>query len=123
MPCSRAREATESPSAITARNSTGLGFCNGWKLLVDLPTPLAATDNLDAIRAYLQPAHTAVDYVSNAGFSWQDDFDNDPASASYNPIPMVADGSTPISRVRCSRQISYWCRASPCRPLRARARI
>jgi len=90
--------ATESPTAITPRNATTLGFCNGWKMLVDLPTPLAATDNLDAIRSYLQPMHTAVDYVSASGtFSWQDDFDNDSASASYNPIPMVADGSTPIA--------------------------
>ncbi len=89
---------TEAPDTTAAINSTTTNYCNGWNLLVDLPAPGLSTAS-DDIRAFLQPMATAVDYVSDGsgGFSWQDHFDNDPESATYNPVPMIADGSTPIN--------------------------
>ena len=86
------------PASTSPNNSTTTNYCNGWNLLVDLPAPGLTTDT-DDIRAFLQPMATAVDYVDDGGgsFSWQDNFDNDPASATYNPVPMIADGATPIN--------------------------
>jgi hypothetical protein len=84
--------ATTSPDPVDP-----LTYCDGWKLLVDLPEPIVTSD-LDKVRHYLQDTATAVDWLSDGagGFSWVDDFDEDPASGTYNPVPMVADGSTPI---------------------------
>ena len=89
---------TSAPVATSANNTTTTNYCNGWNLLVDLPAPGLSSES-DDIRAFLQPMATAVDYVSDGsgGFSWQDHFDNDPESATYNPVPMIADGSTPIN--------------------------
>ncbi len=71
-------------------------YCNGWNLLEDLPGPTDST-NLSAIRTFLEPMTSAVQYESNSGFSWVDSFDNDPASPDYDPVPMIADGTTPIN--------------------------
>ena len=89
---------SSAPADTSDNNSTTTNYCNGWNLLVDLPVPGITTDT-DDIRAFLQPMATAVDYVSEGGgaFSWQDNFDGDPESATYNPIPMIADGATPIN--------------------------
>jgi len=89
---------TSAPAATSEYNSTTTNYCNGWNLLVDLPAP-GLTSDTDDIRAFLQPMATAVDYMADGGgsFYWQDDFDNDPASATYNPVPMIADGATPIN--------------------------
>jgi hypothetical protein len=74
-----------------------LTYCDGWKLLVDLPDPIITSD-LDNVRHYLQDTATAVQWLSDGlgGFTWSDSFDEDPASPTFNPVPMVADGSTPI---------------------------
>lgn len=88
-----------SPPAVTSpNNTTTTNYCNGWNLLTDLPVPGDGTD-FASIRSFLEPMSSAVDYLSDGagGFSWQDDFDNDPASPTYNPVPMVADGATPIN--------------------------
>ena len=89
---------SSAPVDTSDYNSTTTNYCNGWNLLVDLPAPALNTD-IDDIRAFLQPMATAVDYVSDGGgsFSFQDNFDNDPLSATYNPVPMIADGATPIN--------------------------
>ncbi len=89
---------SSAPSTTSANNSTTTNYCNGWNLLVDLPAPQAPTE-IDDIRSFLQPMATAVDYVADGGgsFSWQDNFDNDPSSPTYNPVPMIADGATPIN--------------------------
>ncbi len=71
------------------------GYCNGWNLLEDLPTPAGAT-NVDDIAAWLEPMYSAVDYEPNgASFDWVPMYDNNPASPDYDPVPVVADGSTP----------------------------
>ena len=74
-------------------------FCNGWNLLENLPSPTGTT-NLDTIRTFLEPMHSAVKYESDGsgGFAWREEFDNDPeTTGTYNPIPMVAHGYTPIN--------------------------
>jgi hypothetical protein len=73
-------------------------FCNGWRLLVDLPEPIITSD-LDKVRHYLENTSTAVDFLSDGAgtFQFRDNFDEDPASGTYNPVPMVADGRTPIA--------------------------
>ena len=73
-------------------------FCNGWKLLVDLPDPIITSD-LDNVRNYLERSSTAVELLSDGAGTFQfiDNFDEDPASGAYNPVPMVADGRTPIA--------------------------
>ncbi len=74
-------------------------YCNGWNLLENLPTPTGSS-NLDTIRAFLEPMHSAVKYQKDGAgaFAWVEDFDNDSeTSGTYNPIPMVADGTTPIN--------------------------
>jgi hypothetical protein len=73
-------------------------YCDGWKLLVDLPEPIITSD-LDQVRHFLQDTSTAVDYLSDGAgtFAWSPNFDQDPASGTYNPVPMVADGATPIA--------------------------
>ncbi|HSN57498.1 MAG TPA: hypothetical protein VLT32_22705, partial [Candidatus Sulfomarinibacteraceae bacterium] len=91
--------ATEAPGSVSGYNHSldSNPYCNGWNLLEDLPAP-AETTNLDEILAFLEPMHSAVKYEVSGGTPiWVDDYDNDPASASYNPVPMVADGSTPIN--------------------------
>jgi hypothetical protein len=72
-------------------------YCTGWKLLVDLPEPIITSD-LDSVRHFLQDTATAVDLLSDGAgtFTWSDNFDEDPLSGTYNPVPMVADGATPI---------------------------
>jgi len=73
------------------------GYCDGWKLQVDLPPPGVPVD-MTEVQSVLEPMSSAVDLVNDSGtFSWQDDFDPDPNSASYNPIPIVTDGATPIA--------------------------
>ena len=73
-------------------------FCNGWKLLVDLPEPIITSD-LDKVRHYLQSSSTAVEFLSDGAgnFQFLDHFDEDETSGTYNPVPMVADGKTPIA--------------------------
>ena len=73
-------------------------FCNGWKLLVDLPEPIITSD-LDEVRHFLQSTSTAVEFLSDGAgtFEFLDHFDEDPLSGTYNPVPMVADGKTPIA--------------------------
>jgi type IV pilus assembly protein PilY1 len=90
---------TEAPAAVSSYNHSldANPYCNGWNLLADLPAP-AGTTNLDTILAYLEPMQSAVDYESASGaFSWVADYDNDPLSVDFNPVPMIADGSTPIN--------------------------
>jgi Tfp pilus tip-associated adhesin PilY1 len=76
----------------------GTTFCNGWQLLVDLPEPIIGSD-LDKVRHYLENTSTAVEFLSDGAgtFQFLDNFDEDPASGTYNPVPMVADGRTPIN--------------------------
>ena len=85
--------ATTAPTPLDATT-----YCNGWKLLVDLPEPIITSD-LDKVRHYLQSSSTAVEYLSDGAGNFQfiDNFDEDPASGTYNPVPMVADGRTPIA--------------------------
>ncbi len=71
-------------------------YCNGWNLLEDLPGPSDPT-NFDDVRRFLDPMTSAVKYQSSSGFSWVDSFDNDPVSPNYDPVPLVADGTTPIN--------------------------
>jgi len=73
-------------------------YCDGWKLLVDLPGPSFSPD-LDKVRHYLQDTASAVDYLSDGAgtFSFSPNFDEDPDSGTYNPVPMVADGRTPVA--------------------------
>ena len=90
---------TEAPASVSSYNHSADSnpYCNGWNLLEDLPGPTGTT-NVEDIKRFLEPMTSAVKYESSGGtFSWVDDFDNDPASATYNPLPMVADGSTPIN--------------------------
>jgi hypothetical protein len=85
--------------------------CNGWSLAVDLPPPNApAGDNVPELQAFLQPMSTAIDLIDDEGgpdcdinpvlgsddLCWQDSFDSDPASLTYDPIPFVTFGATPI---------------------------
>lgn len=86
-------------SSGTNSDNTSTPWCNGWNLLVDLPAYNATVDNLDTIRAYLEPMASAVEWRADGsgGLSWQDTYNQDPASASFNPIPVVARGSTPIN--------------------------
>ena len=73
-------------------------YCDGWKLLVDLPDPIGTSD-IAKVSHFLQDTATAVDFLSDGAgtFTFVDDFDEDDASATYNPVPMVADGATPIA--------------------------
>jgi hypothetical protein len=73
--------------------------CDGWKELVPLPGPLAASGaNRDAMTAFLRPMASSVEwYDDGATTYWQRDFDNDPTSATYNPNPLTAVGGTPIA--------------------------
>jgi len=73
-------------------------YCDGWKLLVDLPDVIGTSD-LAKVSHFLQDTATAVDFLSDGGggFTWSPDYDEDEASATYNPVPMVADGATPIA--------------------------
>jgi len=79
------------------------GFCNGWRVLVDLPDPTASAGaNVGDMRKFLEPIATAVQYeddgnVYTADAAFVDTFDNDPASLDYNPIPLVASGTTPLA--------------------------
>ena len=59
----------------------------------------SVTSDTAKVSHYLQDTATAVDFLSDGagGFSWSPDYDEDPASATYNPVPMVADGATPIA--------------------------
>ena len=85
------------PTDSDPRNITGDGYCNGWNLLVDLPPP-NTTSNVSEMQAFLEPMASAVDLLNDGtDLVWQDDFDPDPASATYNPIPIVTDGTTPIA--------------------------
>jgi len=89
---------TTEPATTSANNTAGTNYCNGWKLLVDLPAPFTVSD-IDKVKMYLQSTSTAVKLLNDGSdnFSWQDSFDNDPASGAFDPIPMVADGATPIN--------------------------
>jgi hypothetical protein len=87
-----------------ARNvsSPASTFCDGMNLKVDLPPPASAITNIDDVRAFLQPAASSVDFVPGsselfAGGNFVPNFDNDPASGTFDPIPIVARGSTPIA--------------------------
>ena len=85
------------PSAIEPGNVTLNGFCNGWNLLVDLPPP-ASPSNFAEVAMVLEPMASAVDLVNDgSGLSWQDSFDTDPMSPTYDPIPMLTRGTTPIA--------------------------
>jgi hypothetical protein len=72
-------------------------YCDGWRLLVNLPLPVIASD-LTKVRHFLEDTATAVDLVSDGAgtFTWSPDFDEDELSGTYNPVPIVADGATPI---------------------------
>ena len=102
--------ATTWPGALPA------SFCDGWSAaprpvprMVDLPAPTDAGGvNLPEMDRFLQPMATAVDLVNDGGspyaLGFQDNFDNSPFEAdgvtpnpAYNPIPLVADGTTPIA--------------------------
>ncbi len=90
---------TEAPASVSGYNHSADSnpYCNGWNLHQDLPDP-TGTSNIEDIKKFLEPMTSAVKYENDAGtFSWVDDVDNDPASAGYNPLPIVADGSTPIN--------------------------
>ena len=84
--------ATTSPDPLDVNT-----YCDGWKLLVDLPDPIGTSDTAK-VSHYLQDTATAVDFIPDGlgSFDWVPDYDEDPASATYNPVPMVADGATPI---------------------------
>ena len=99
---------TEAPASASSYNHSADSnpYCNGWRLLEDLPGPTDATGNIDDIQAFLEPMYTAVDYESDGAgnFSWVGTFDNDPLmpdgvtpNPDYDPVPMIADGSTPIN--------------------------
>ena len=60
-----------------------------WSLLVDLPSPTAATGNVNEVLNYLEPVSTAVS--ASDMFTFSPNFD------STNPIPMVASQPTPIN--------------------------
>jgi hypothetical protein len=96
-----------------AVNHTDAQRCDGWSLAVDLPEPADGPgSNLDALRSFLEPMSSAVELVNTAlggscagpehllmgddDLCFTPDFDNDPDSAGYNPIPFVTFGSTPI---------------------------
>jgi hypothetical protein len=101
---------TSMPTSTSDYNTTMFddgpdNYCNGWKLNVDLPDPELNTDIL-AMHSFLQRSSTAVNLVNDGfdSFSWQDSFDNDffepdgvTPNPDYTPIPMVADGATPIN--------------------------
>ena len=61
-PAQKVDIATEAPTVDTSRTNPGTGYCNGWQLLVDLPSPVGGVDTADTIRAYLEPMHSAVQY-------------------------------------------------------------
>jgi hypothetical protein len=94
-------------------NHTFEQACDGWSLAVDMPTPQEGPgSNLDELRAFLEPMASAVDLVNTAlggscpgpenlmlggdDLCFKPDFDDNPDSADYNPIPLVTFGSTPI---------------------------
>ena len=52
--------------------------------------------NIGNALAFLEPMHTAVVY-DHSGLTWVDNFDPNPASPTYNPVPIVTDGTTPIN--------------------------
>jgi hypothetical protein len=81
--------------------------CDGWSLAVDLPLPSdPGGENIPEIRAFLEPMASAVNLINDSGcgtgvlgsdnLCFESDFDNDPESVDYNPIPIVTFGSTPI---------------------------
>jgi hypothetical protein len=77
-------------------------FCDGMNLKVDLPPPDSAITNIDDVRAFLQPTASSVDFVPGSSELFAEgnfvpNFDNDPLSATFDPIPIVARGSTPIA--------------------------
>jgi hypothetical protein len=94
--------ATEAPASLSPYNHSldGNAYCNGWNLLQDLPPPTATGGNIGDAGLFLEPMHTAVGYdhdpvnpaFDNIGFLEFDD-----TSPNYDPLPMVADGSTPIN--------------------------
>ncbi len=70
----------------------GSGYCNGWRLLVDLPPPPGGSDG-DVARL-LQPVAAAVIPRADGGFTAAAGFDpTDPAGA----LPLAAAGETPIA--------------------------
>ncbi len=86
--------------------------CEGWSLAVDLPDPADDGEGLNVsdLQAFLEPMATAVDLVDhqtpgscgdgvlgNADLCFEDAFDTDPGSATYNPVPVISYGSTPIA--------------------------
>jgi hypothetical protein len=74
-------------------------YCDGWELLVDLPDPIL-TSELDKVRNYLQRTSTAINYVTNGagGFvEWGRNYEEDELEPTYDPVPMVAAGATPIN--------------------------
>jgi len=102
--------------ATTFPGTDVLSWCDGWSAdprpiprMVDLPTPTDALGvNLAEFDRFLEPMATAVKLVNDGGapytLGFQDNFDNAPLLAddvtvnpAYNPIPMVADGMTPIA--------------------------
>ena len=102
--------------ATTFPGANVLSWCDGWSAdprpiprMVDLPTPTDALGvNLPEFDRFLEPMATAVDFVNDGGdpyaLGFQDDFDNEPfeadgvtPNAAYNPVPLVADGMTPIA--------------------------
>ena len=104
--------ATTFPDPVVGQAS----FCDGWSgdprpepRMVGLPSPTAALGtNLADMDRFLQPMATAVKLVNDEGspylLGFLDDFDNDiflpdgvTPNPDYNPIPLVADGMTPIA--------------------------
>ena len=86
-----------SPSIIEPGNVTLNGFCNGWNLVVDLPPP-ASPSNFAEVAMVLEPMASAVDLVNDgSSLFWQDSYDSDPASPTYDPIPILTRGTTPIA--------------------------
>ena len=73
----------------------GAGSCLGARELADLPTPFENLGaNVDDIRSYLEPISTTVQVtedVNSGSLVFMPQHDSD------NPIPVFADGNTPIA--------------------------
>ena len=68
----------------------GSAFLLTWCAIAIAQTPSSPTGNQTTVVNETQ--------VNDGfgGFNWSAVIDNDPASGTFNPVPLVADGSTPI---------------------------
>jgi hypothetical protein len=82
-----------------APSTSRYDYCQGWDLLVDLPSPIMTTE-ADKVRSFLERTSTSIDYVNDDAsnfIKWDKNFLEDELSDDYDPVPMAASGRTPLN--------------------------